>query len=29
MHCFVLMLPYGLREAQEGIRWVTNVLKKE
>jgi acetyl esterase/lipase len=29
MHCFVLMLPYGLREAKEGVQWVTDVLKKE
>lgn len=29
MHCFVLTLPYGLREAQEGVQWITDVLKKE
>jgi acetyl esterase/lipase len=29
MHCFVLTLPYGLREAQEGFQWVLEVLKKE
>jgi acetyl esterase/lipase len=29
MHCFVLMLPYGLREGREGVQWVVDVLKKE
>tara|TARA_R110002003_G_scaffold145_11_gene13444 strand:+ start:30072 stop:31097 length:1026 start_codon:yes stop_codon:yes gene_type:complete len=29
MHCFVLTLPYGLREANEGVQWVIDVLKKE
>jgi acetyl esterase/lipase len=29
MHCFVLTLPYGLREAEEGVQWVIDVLKKE
>lgn len=28
MHCFVLMLPYGLREAKEGVQWVIERLKK-
>lgn len=28
MHCFVLMLPYGLREANEGVEWVVERLKK-
>ncbi|KAF2024290.1 alpha/beta-hydrolase [Setomelanomma holmii] len=28
MHCFVLTLPYGLREAEEGVRWVIDVLKE-
>lgn len=29
MHCFVLTLPYGLREAEEGVQWIIDVLKKE
>ncbi|KAH7071250.1 alpha/beta hydrolase fold-domain-containing protein [Paraphoma chrysanthemicola] len=29
MHCFVLTLPYGLREANEGVQWVIDVLRKE
>jgi acetyl esterase/lipase len=29
MHCFVLTVPYGLREAKEGVQWVVDVLKKE
>lgn len=29
MHCFVLTLPYGLREAKEGVKWVIDILKKE
>jgi acetyl esterase/lipase len=29
MHCFVLTLPYGLREAKEGVQWIVDVLKKE
>jgi acetyl esterase/lipase len=29
MHCFVLTLPYGLREAREAVEWVVDVLKKE
>jgi acetyl esterase/lipase len=29
MHCFVLTLPYGLREAKEGVKWVVDLLKKE
>jgi acetyl esterase/lipase len=29
MHCFVLTLPYGLREAKEGVDWIINVLSKE
>jgi acetyl esterase/lipase len=28
MHCFVLTLPYGLREGREGVQWVVDVLKK-
>lgn len=28
MHCFVLTLPYGLREAREGTEWIIEVLKK-
>jgi acetyl esterase/lipase len=28
MHCFVLTLPYGLREAREGVEWIINLLKK-
>ncbi|KAF2826983.1 alpha/beta-hydrolase [Ophiobolus disseminans] len=29
MHCFVLTLPYGLREANEGVQWIIDVLKKD
>ncbi|KAH7079476.1 Alpha/Beta hydrolase protein [Paraphoma chrysanthemicola] len=29
MHCFVLTLPYGLREAKEGVQWIIDVLRKE
>lgn len=29
MHCFVLTLPYGLREAREGVDWIVQVLKDE
>ncbi|KAH7396247.1 alpha/beta hydrolase fold-domain-containing protein [Pyrenochaeta sp. MPI-SDFR-AT-0127] len=29
MHCFVLTMPYGLREAQEGVQWMIDVLNKE
>jgi acetyl esterase/lipase len=29
MHCFLLTLPYGLREAEEGVQWVIDVLKNE
>jgi acetyl esterase/lipase len=29
MHCFVLTLPYGLREAKEGVDWIIDVLRKE
>jgi acetyl esterase/lipase len=29
IHCFVLTLPYGLREAKEGVEWIIDVLKKE
>jgi acetyl esterase/lipase len=28
MHCFVLTLPYGLREAKEGVDWIIGVLRK-
>ncbi|KAH8731855.1 Alpha/Beta hydrolase protein [Phaeosphaeriaceae sp. PMI808] len=27
MHCFILTLPYGLREAQEGVQWMIDVLR--
>ncbi|KAF2852016.1 alpha/beta-hydrolase [Plenodomus tracheiphilus IPT5] len=29
MHCFVLMLPYGLQEAKDGVQWIIDTLKKE
>lgn len=29
MHCFVLTMPYGLREANEGVQWIIDVLNKE
>jgi len=29
MHCFVLMAPYGLQEAKEGVKWMIDTLKKE
>ncbi|KAF2125432.1 esterase/lipase [Dothidotthia symphoricarpi CBS 119687] len=29
MHCFVLMMPYGIREAKEAVEWVVDVLRKE
>ncbi|KAL5115628.1 hypothetical protein ACEQ8H_006515 [Pleosporales sp. CAS-2024a] len=28
MHCFVLMMPYGLREAREGVEWIIKLLNK-
>lgn len=28
MHCFILMLPYGLRESKEGVQWIIDRLKK-
>jgi acetyl esterase/lipase len=28
IHCFVLTLPYGLREAKEGVDWIIGVLRK-
>ncbi|KAH7413721.1 Alpha/Beta hydrolase protein [Phaeosphaeria sp. MPI-PUGE-AT-0046c] len=27
MHCFILMMPYGLREANEGVQWIIDRLK--
>jgi acetyl esterase/lipase len=29
MHCFVLTVPYGLREAKEAFQWVVDVLKED
>jgi acetyl esterase/lipase len=29
MHCFVLTLPYHLREAVEGVKWIVDLLKRE
>lgn len=29
MHCFVLMAPYGMQEAKDGVQWIIETLKKE
>ncbi|CAO2647235.1 Nn.00g081570.m01.CDS01 [Neocucurbitaria sp. VM-36] len=29
MHCFILTMQYGLREAEEAVQWMIDILKKE
>lgn len=29
MHCFILTMPYGLKEAKDGVQWIIDVLRNE